>query len=884
MRDELLRILNVKLDDIKNDIGSLNELNAKIADSEDLLDYTIRTLEGFKENESYNILKFVCLSKNDFEKVLSIVSNNAEKIFNSPSCNYDGLVYLITGINNGVSLSLTEEQKSGIEYLIRGLNEKQKEFKAHIEELHAAKSRFRISEVEELEDEKALYEEIARELESERYVTDVDKVYEAITFASVGNDHVIDLLKYLLEYNASVHQKGVKYADYKETPKVEYERYEEEHHEYDTHDDIKISSENHFSDINVFSNPFETKEEKHEEIHHDEEKHEEETQEDVHNEVHEEHHDEENEEEHENESYEEKEEPSHDEPEEDSFAKVTVPFGNDNEESNSFFGDDGDVSINVTGIMPSISSALKQDENEESDNESHEESHEGETHEEESHNEEPSEETKEENNEEVHQEEESHDDETKEETSVETQEDKNDLVPDEETHEEDTVSKNEENQEENKEETEEPTQIVVAPSEYDEIVPSTENNQEEVNEESEEATGIEIPAPIVVPEIPEDAHEELPQQDVETESPVEAPIEGNPEDVQNLFNEYGITLSVEGLSADNIDNYRKVIATLKENNLLDKFLQNEALFMDVLKGSGKEEIENIIRIVRDDLSVDNEDYEMTMDIVINTIPSIFIYDGGSYQNFVKNCQKFSNYGINLIKLFDFSKEIFLVDTETIEKNHEVVQKYHAKLDYNNAKYLLVLPNIGERMDYFVETEYSDKTKNNEMFDGIGYINDYTVKLSTVKPETIKRLRYASENNRKVFGSKPNSLAGEITNLKVTAMDIPEDYMKSFFDNNFDGLTSDEVREYAKLVNNSSNVGNYADELAKLETYRIDDMKYRIEGVIVSSNKVARNYDVLRSYGIDAKKALHFAICNNLVITKEEYLKIKSTIEEIGGNA
>ena len=109
-------------------------------------------------------------------------------------------------------------------------------------------------------------------------------------------------------------------------------------------------------------------------------------------------------------------------------------------------------------------------------------------------------------------------------------------------------------------------------------------------------------------------------------------------------------------------------------------------------------------------------------------------------------------------------------------------------------------------------------------------------------------------------------------------------MNNFFDNNFDGLSSDEVREFKKLVHHSSNVGNYNDELSKLEKYRVDDMKYRIEGILVSVNKVERNYNVLRSYGIDAHKALHFAVCNNLIITKDEYKKIKNVLEDLGGNA
>ena len=57
----------------------------------------------------------------------------------------------------------------------------------------------------------------------------------------------------------------------------------------------------------------------------------------------------------------------------------------------------------------------------------------------------------------------------------------------------------------------------------------------------------------------------------------------------------------------------------------------------------------------------------------------------------------------------------------------------------------------------------------------------------------------------------------------------------------------------------------------------------IDGINVSYNKVVRNYNILRSYGIDAKKALQFAVCYNLVITKDEYNKLNDLLDKIGGN-
>ena len=354
-------------------------------------------------------------------------------------------------------------------------------------------------------------------------------------------------------------------------------------------------------------------------------------------------------------------------------------------------------------------------------------------------------------------------------------------------------------------------------------------------------------------------------------------------ELQKIFSKYGIeeNIVLNELIDGNVDEYQKTLDEMKSKGILDYAKTNKELLIEILLYSNIDVIDKVLKIVKDDLSVDDEDYGITLKIAINTIPSIFVKDGGNYDNFVKNVELFKDLEINLINLFDFSKEIFVADNEVLRNNLDVVNKYGFDITYKNAKYLLLIPNIADKLDYYIESVYEDKLKK-ETFDGINYIKDYAAKLNVVTDETIKRLRYASENGKKVFGSKPGSLSGEITNLKVNALDISDDYLNKFFDNNFSSLTGDEVREYVKLVHNSTNVGDYSDELDKLNSYR-NGLRYNLDGINVSYNKVVRNYSILRSYGIDAKKALQFAVCYNLVITKDEYDKLNNLLEKVGGN-
>ena len=745
MKDELLRVLNNKLDDITKDINSLEELNGKIEKENEELVYVRRILKQFSENEEYDVLNFVKLSKTDFEHVLDITNNDSRNIFNTNGCNYEGLIYLINGIKSGVSLSLTDEQRSGIEYLIRGLSEKEEEKEAVIDGLQLVKSRFEVSDVDALKGEEKTYQTIIDKLNNEDYLSETDKISEAMKYSKLDDNDVIKILSFVLEYNYSVYKKNrfkpsveekkeEQITDYNFAP---YEAKESDFENAETKEEVveAPSNEYNFKPLDtttielekedVVVPPEETEEEK-----------------EISFEI-----------------------PSYEEPKEE--VSYIEPMAEISEEENK---EDLDITENNSSFVPNF------DVNEDG-------------------------------------------------------------------HEEFGVN----------------TDNVVSELEETEVHEETEENKYE-------------------PLVDNDFKDVVSNEDYEEENKTST------RELQRLFAEYNLSDELNGneLLEGNVNNYRETLEVLRENKILDDFVINKELFHEILLYSGKEEIDEVLKIIKNDLSVDEDDYKITLAIAINTIPTIFIKDGGSYDNFVRNTKLFKEMGINLVNLFDFSKEVFIVVNERIVNNYEIVKKYNVNIDYKNAKYYLVLPNIAERMDYYVESVYPDATKEDEVFDGINYINNYAVKLNNVCDLIIKRLRFASENKHRVFGSKPNSLTGEITNLKVNALDLGEDYLNKFFNNEFDGITFEETREFVKLIRNSSNVGNYADELSGLDKYR-DSLRYVINGINVSYNKVIRNYNILRSYGIDARKALHFAVCYNLVITKEEYQSLKKVIDELGGN-
>lgn len=756
MKEELIRVLNNKLDDINSDIASLNGINDKINEENEQLTFINRILELFNSDGNADPMNFDKISYEDFEKALAMTGDDTKGLFDSDVCNYDGLVYLISGIKNGITINLTNEQVNSIEFFIQALTEKKEMIEATIDGYQEVVNKYDSSNVSELENKRDKYVSIKEDLENNEYVKDTELIKEAIEYSGLESPKIIEILSFILKYNADLYKDNKPITNIIENSFEEKEEPVEETtlEEKEENEEPEENNEFHFEQINndVFNLPsidFE------------------------------------------NSNNEEKEEENTDNTITNTIPIEPITFGEslvnpiENTVSNDYptFKSFDEIINNSLNIPSNTDYIPLTDINQF-------------------------------------------------EISKDETEENNDEIPVVEPPLEFNVDNNLETEEK------------ITDNEF--------NNIDINNDETEE-------------------EEKVDEKAVSTR------------ELHKIFGKYGIEENVilNELIDGDINEFQSTLDTLKDNSILDDFKKNKELLIETLLYSNAGVINRVLSIVKEDLSTDEEDYEITLKIAINTIPSIFIKEGGNYDNFISNVEVFKRLELNLINLFDFSKEVFIADNELVTRNLDIVNQYDFDIDYKNVKYFLLIPNIEEKIDYYVESVYEDKLKN-ETFDGVKFIKEFAAKLNVVTDETIKRLRYASTNGSKVFGSKPGSLTGEITNLKVNTLDMNDIYLNSFFDNEFSGIANDEVREYVKLVHNSSNVGDYSDELDKLKEYR-NGLRYTIEGINISYNKVIRNYNILRSYGIDAKKALQFAVCYNLVITKDEYNRLNDLLDKIGGN-
>ncbi len=708
MKEELLKVLNVKLESVNNNINALNNINDMLDLEDNNLEYVDKILGIFeKEGEDqYEINNFVGLDKENFDKVMKLMPDTTSEKFDTNSCNYDGLVYLINGINNGISLTLTNEQEEAIKLMINGLNDMKIEYLAKIEGINLAKGDLEEQDLNTLNEKKNVYNNILDEFENDNYVSEIDEVMESINYSKVEEQDQVDMLSYLLKYNAEVYDDLAANGGFREnipfhSPEVTNIEVEEEVPE-EVEPEVELPVEEETTPELPIEEP-----------------------------------------------------------------EIETPV---EETSEPTF----DLPIDETADLSSLIA-----------------------------------------------------------TDVE--------VP-----------------------VEEPVPV--------------EENKEEVEPEvefpvEEESSNIDIPETMLSNLINE----------TETNEAVNTVDE---EELKKTLEDYHIKYddleNKEELLTGDIENYKDILNAFKDNDLLSDVTKNEIFLKDILLNSNKDIVNEVLDIVRRDFSIDEEDFFETARITIDSMPSIFVKeDEGNFNNFIANVDFFKELNFDLISLFDFSRELLLVDNELLKKNYELVKKYDVKLETKNAKYLLALNNSVENIDYYVEAVYDDKITK-KTFDGMNIVKTYPSKLDTVNDLTIKRLRYSSENGKKMFGSRENSIAGEIANLKVDVLNIPEDYMNKFFDNNFNDITNEEIESYKEMINNNTDY-DFKDSsvLAELNKYRSGN-RYTIAGVNVSYNKVLRNYNILINNNVDKDKALEFAVCYNLVCTKEEYEAVVNELKAIGG--
>ena len=204
MQDKLQKILNIKIEAIETNIDNLNYLNNELDKNNSDLDYINSKIALFNEGD---ILEFDSILIDDFNKIISMINPIVKETFDNKACNYQGIMYIIKGIRDGISLELTSLQEDAIKLFIKEMNAKSDELKETISNLLDSKEKLPETNLDVLEASLKDYEEIISKLTSNSYLTEIEEITDALDFANLPLLEKIDIFSNILRYNRDIYIK-----------------------------------------------------------------------------------------------------------------------------------------------------------------------------------------------------------------------------------------------------------------------------------------------------------------------------------------------------------------------------------------------------------------------------------------------------------------------------------------------------------------------------------------------------------------------------------------------------------------------------------------------------------------------------------------------------
>lgn len=816
MQDKLQKILNIKIEAIETNIDNLNYLNNELDKNNSDLDYINSKIALFNEGD---ILEFDSILIDDFNKIISMINPIVKETFDNKACNYQGIMYIIKGIRDGISLELTSLQEDAIKLFIKEMNTKSDELKETISNLLDSKEKLPETNLDVLEASLKDYEEIISKLTSNSYLTEIEEITDALDFANLPLLEKIDIFSNILRYNRDIY---VKTNDKEETTSP------------DNFDEIKITTDlkpnNDFFeekdfDLPTFSlNKINEKKDDKEEIFEDKE---------------------------------------------DETLKTNL-----------------NNTIDLQEIIERIDEKIKKLDSHKLDEDELDKNKEVEN--------------KLEEKDDLEETLEKKIDEKKIEDSINDRLDfnkfklnlDNDLV---------LPSFNHEN---NKLES----------IKKDTSLSSDTNKDKDLDTHDSidsiyESLNSEVPADTLNTGLTEPKTESL---NVDTKQDLE---EVKEEKLDNLPESNNLNLDLTKplptfveptvtpfeVSNTNVETEPKqeflnnqaekeIDTTQKINDILDKyevrevFSNNPNILENVLK-QNPADVERALTIIKTDLSLKEDEFKKVLEIILETMPGIFTVNK-ILTTFINDIEFYKEHKINLINLFDNYRELLVIDTNVLKDNYDIVKNYQIELTNDNVKYLLCNKKVLSNLDYYIEAIGHEKPflGKEQVFDGIEYINKYPYKLNMISNIVLMKLRYSTENNLRIYGSKPGVLAGEISNPKVDILTLPDEYRNMYFNHEYEFVDRSEMEKLIDDIKNDTSMNLSIDEnIMKLDNlYKISDLRYKINNLYFSRIKTIRIYNYLRGRNIPSTYALIIALTYQSVIKKDEYKLIENEITKLLG--
>ena len=297
---------------------------------------------------------------------------------------------------------------------------------------------------------------------------------------------------------------------------------------------------------------------------------------------------------------------------------------------------------------------------------------------------------------------------------------------------------------------------------------------------------------------------------------------------QRLLKENDIEIDAQTIMQNSVQNVKDMIAKLKSVGITNTKVIGEILQIT--------DIETFNQVIS--LFVNNT---LTSKIT-NITPMIFNKDSDEYKNLQINTKMLKEQGINP-RNFEETQIIFISEPSLVQRNIEFIKAYSFDKSIIKGKdYTFLLnENLLEVLDKMLELGLESFIEED-----LSILNYY---------KNINRIRVIKE-----------------LNIPITSLD----QLKEILTTDQFLLADEDIMKYVEQINPSSiQMTDIPDEVTRLKQFETT-RTYNVNGVILSKNRVQRNYHESKEDEEVENKAM-YSILHNSIMTQTEYETVKQSL-------
>lgn len=306
-----------------------------------------------------------------------------------------------------------------------------------------------------------------------------------------------------------------------------------------------------------------------------------------------------------------------------------------------------------------------------------------------------------------------------------------------------------------------------------------------------------------------------------------------------LLKKYGI--AENSCSLEEISGYSLIEAEKFLDKLTNLGIKDSATLLKILRDGSLDSLDRLSKYIRRGI--------IKLDFIRNNVK---IFDSSSeiYKRTITNIDVVITENVTPSYIME-NQDVLLIPSDVLARSLKVLDEYGLKtaLTPTVSAEILNQQHLEEKFDMIIEQGYEDSLRSN-------------LALAVYSKEEWKKIELLRQMNLEVDNEDLEDV------LSSKNFIVGEEEIERYISRPLSREVNDKINSLKV-----ENINNYN----PLEEYAISDIAYNIGGIVVSRKKVQRNLSKLSGAELSNEDKVLLSVVNNMSITYDEFVKLKSMI-------